>query len=183
MRVARAGIVALSFLCVSGGSQASAQVTPGIDVETLHVNEGSGAPVFGVPRSGAVMAKFVCGTSRGGEVAAGRYFTALNLTHPGREGAQPLVLLMDVIQTNGERRVVRGLVVGEVGPLSGREIDCEQIAVATKTDLNTQLIKGFVRLTANPASLSAPLMEANFVGVAVYTTAPATPQGDPIPAP
>jgi hypothetical protein len=161
---------------------AYAQAAPGIHMEVLRVIEGAGRPVNSFARSGIVLAKFVCGSSRGGELAPGRYFTALNVTNGSEEGSQPLALLMDIIQTNGQRRVVRNVAVGAMAPLTGREIDCETIATLTKTDLAADLIKGFVRISADP-SLSTPLREPAFVGVAVYTTAPAGPAGEPIPAP
>jgi hypothetical protein len=169
-------ITGLALLLAGGlAPHVSAQgLVPAIHVETLHVKSGFGFVYPSLP-TGVVMAKFVCGTSSSAEVAPGRYFTAINISNAAGEGAQPLMLVMDLIQTNGDRQVVSGISLSPLPGLAGAEIDCEHIAVQFKADLNTQFVKGFVRLSAL-RSRSAPLTEMGFAGVAVYTTAAKTQQ-------
>ena len=159
------GIAAILFLTAFGAVAQNASTT--LDVERLHiVPDGF---VYPSQPSGKVSAKFVCGTSPGGELAPGRYFTALNVANTADAGAQPLVLEMFVIRTNGAGGFAGPILLPAISGLQGLEIDCAQIAVPFKTDLNAELIKGFVRLTAHPTR-SAPIDEGRFEAVAVYTS-------------
>lgn len=111
------------------------------------------------------MVKFVCGTPSKGELGPGLYFTAINIAHRGGPGAQPVDPVMDVVPTNGGRAVT-GIRLASIPGASGVEVDCPAIASHLKVDLSRELVKGFVRFTAD-LTFGQPLDRLEFV--TVYT--------------
>jgi hypothetical protein len=123
------------------------------------------------PTERVAMVKFICGTSTGGELAPGRYFTAINIAHLGGRRAQPVDLRMDVIRTNGVRGTAESVVVGTIGGAQGLEVDCALLAALFKSDLGTDLLKGFVRFFGNSFEFGDRMNRLEFV--AVYSAMPA----------
>jgi len=123
------------------------------------------------PTERLAMVKFICGTSTGGELAPGRYFTAINIAHLGTRRAQPVDLRMDVIRTNGTRATAESVAVGTIGGAQGLEVDCALLAALFKSDLTTDLLKGFVRFFGNNFELGDRMNRLEFV--AVYSAMPA----------
>lgn len=108
--------------------------------------------------------KFVCGCAKPGVVAAGRYFTAINIMNPGNETIR-FRKRVSVALPNEKPGHVSKTSVLRLGPNEALEIDCADIMDAVGLP-ECCFLKGFVTLQSR-----APLEV-----VAVYTAAGADEQ-------
>ncbi len=108
--------------------------------------------------------KFVCGCAKQGVVAAGRYFTAINIMNPGNEAIR-FRKRVSVALPNEKPGHVSKTSVLRLGPNEALEIDCADVMEAVGLP-ECCFLKGFVTLQSR-----APLDV-----VAVYTAAGADEQ-------
>lgn len=152
----RAGLTTLGFALVAATEVFAQGAAPSLHMEKAEVRTRGALghrPVYTV--------KVICGTPAAGELAPGRYFTAINIRN-----FTPLIIdapVLRVFTTDGQTATVS---LPAIEGYAVFEIDGGQIAALLKADPNKGFIKGFVEIDPGPREPD------HLIVVAVYTTAP-----------